>query len=478
MTTQEIAEKTRTAKGSDSRSAVIQLRHEFASRYAQHVSSAASPIRSIAKMTQEIEAECEKQKISPKIMRQEIVNRTIGDINPRYIVEHDAKYDYRAIADLLGLAFPQERINGYVSAGKVYQKLRRQMETYERALIKSGWDIHMYDIAGVGNPILREWIAEDQMKQWNLKFDTDQVLLSTGSLDGIDKTLRGLRAVKWPGPTGSAAMLFPAPSFGVPEWQAKMHGYEVIRLRTEESAQYKLTAEQLSDFLSEHPSIRAVYLTISNNPTAYSYTCDELQSLLQAMRAFPNTLILADMAYIGTGDIAKDKERMRAFAEQPQLDQIIFFWSMSKAFTMTGDRFGYICVGNPEIAQAISVSWVNGIAALPAEWQLRFMAFYQHIQKHPEIREMIASFYALRRRALEKQLRELNAKEGLFAELLSGDETTIYNWSRLNKGESVFTLFEKTGIAGVPGSAFGYSDDHIRLSVGIHPVPGWEDTAL
>jgi hypothetical protein len=26
----------------------------------------------------------------------------------------------------------------------------------------------------------------------------------------------------------------------------------------------------------------------------------------------------------------------------------------------------------------------------------------------------------------------------------------------------------------VPGTAFGYDADHVRFSVGIEPVPGWE----
>ena len=44
----------------------------------------------------------------------------------------------------------------------------------------------------------------------------------------------------------------------------------------------------------------------------------------------------------------------------------------------------------------------------------------------------------------------------------------------MRKGEDAFSLFEKTGIAGVPGSGFGYSDDYIRFSIGVIPVPSFE----
>jgi aspartate/methionine/tyrosine aminotransferase len=38
-------------------------------------------------------------------------------------------------------------------------------------------------------------------------------------------------------------------------------------------------------------------------------------------------------------------------------------------------------------------------------------------------------------------------------------------------GEDTFSLFEKTGIAGVPGSGFGYRDEYVRFSIGTIPVP-------
>jgi aspartate/methionine/tyrosine aminotransferase len=131
-------------------------------------------------------------------------------------------------------------------------------------------------------------------------------------------------------------------------------------------------------------------------------------------------------------------------------------------------------VGDPQLAPLLRVSWMNGTATLPAEWQLRFMAFFEHIQRHPELREKVSALYALRRRALIHQLRALNDEHHLFRRINMDDGGTIYNWTQLNEGQDVFSVFARTGIAGVPGTAFGYSDDHVRFSVGIEPVPGWE----
>jgi aspartate aminotransferase len=99
------------------------------------------------------------------------------------------------------------------------------------------------------------------------------------------------------------------------------------------------------------------------------------------------------------------------------------------------------------------------------------------VQRSPAIREKVSALYALRRRALISQLQTLNDEYQLFQRINLDDGGTIYNWSKLSGGQDVFSVFARTGIAGVAGSAFGYTNDHVRFSVGIEPVPGWEQFA-
>ncbi|MGH2510168.1 MAG: hypothetical protein ACRDHZ_22550, partial [Ktedonobacteraceae bacterium] len=63
------------------------------------------------------------------------------------------------------------------------------------------------------------------------------------------------------------------------------------------------------------------------------------------------------------------------------------------------------------------------------------------------------------------------AEHHLFTQVYLGDEATVYNWSQLQPGEDAFSLFEKTGLAGVPGSGFVYTDDFVRFSIGVIPIP-------
>ena len=453
--------------------AISQLRAAFVAKMTDDPQAKATPIRMMARMTSAVTAECRARGYDETLIATEVVNRTIGDINLRYVVEHDERYEYRTLADELGIALPGEDINGITATGARYYYLRERMMVHERALLARGYDAHMYDLPGVGNPILREWLCADQ-EQWGLRFTPEQVLLSNGSLDGLDKAMRGLRASRWAGPAESSAIIFPSPGFNVPEWQARSLGISVVQVRTTPESGYRLTAAQLRETLTAHPEARGLYLTLSNNPTAFSYTPTELLALLDIVAEHPQLMVLADMAYTGTGELADERARLATFAGHPAFSQAIFFWTLSKVYTMTGDRFGYLCVGDPTLAPLLGISWANVIASLPAEWQFRYMAFYEFVRDHPEIREKISGLYRLRRRALVAQLREIDHEQSLFARVNLDDGGTVYNWSQLRAGEDVFSLFKKTGIAGVPGSAFGFSDDHIRFSIGIVPVVGWE----
>ncbi len=99
------------------------------------------------------------------------------------------------------------------------------------------------------------------------------------------------------------------------------------------------------------------------------------------------------------------------------------------------------------------------------------MAYVKLIRARPWFGEKLRKFYRLRRQRFIRQLQHINEQQPLFANIFPDDDATVYNWSQLLPGEDAFTLFEKTGIAGVPGSGFGYSDEYVRFSIGVIPVP-------
>ena len=457
----------------EQRRQMADLRQEATARYRPLVATGAAPIRVMARMVAELQEQARQLDLPAGLIASQIVNRTIGDVDLRKVTERDEETDYSTLAEEFGLALPGEELQGRVSSGETYLWLRQRMQDHERTLLSQGTDLRLYDIYGVGNPLLRGWLAEE-MAAWGLAIPKERVYLSIGAMDGVDKTLRGLAHLLETRGDHSRAALFPAPGFNVPEWQAKSFGYRVHRVMTRAEDGFKLTAAQVEQALDEARDLRLIYLTVSNNPTAFAYSHDELKALLAVARRAAaggrDVYILADVAYVGTGVPEEDRERMRAFAESEALGQTIFVSSLSKTHSLTGDRMGWVSVADEELAKLLTPAWTNSTAALPAEWQLRFLANMDLFRERPWLEEKLRKLYALRRGRLIEQLQRLDAEHHLFAQVHLDDRTTVYNWSELREGEDVFSLFEKTGIAGVPGSGFGYSDAYVRLSVGVVPV--------
>src|SRR6266550_1089586 len=135
-----------------------QLRHQLLLHYRPTLQQGAGPIRVMARMAAELERQCQEQGIAPEIVQSELVNRTIGDINLRLVTECEGEAggsgDYRMLAEELGIALPGENINGYVASGETYLWLRDQMLECERLLLAEKFDLRIYDILAVGNPIL------------------------------------------------------------------------------------------------------------------------------------------------------------------------------------------------------------------------------------------------------------------------------------------------------------------------------------
>jgi aspartate/methionine/tyrosine aminotransferase len=455
------------------------LREQLVARYRPVIQQGSGPIRMMARMIAELEQECREHHLDDEVMRAGIVNRTIGDVDLRRVTECEGEPggtgDYRLLADELGVALPGEQISGYTATGDTYLWLRQQMQECERLLLDQRYDVRMYDIYGIGNPLLRRWLAEDMQRKWGIPVVREQVYLGLGAMDSIDKVLRALRLVLSDKGIEHPAALFPEPGFSVPEWQARSFGYRLHQVQTTAGHSFKVSTEQLEEALSTSPDIHVIYLTVTNNPTTFAYNAQELTALFDTLRPYWQQgrpiYILADMAYIGTAqDQSEDRARMTTFTPPDVLQHTIFINSFSKVYSLTGERLGYVAIGDASLAPLLIAAWTNSNASLPGEWQLRYMAYYRLLSERPWLADKLRAFYRLRRDRLVSQLNRINREQPLFRAVYLGDDATVYNWSQLAEGEDAFSLFEKTGIAGVPGSGFGYTDDYIRFSIGVIPV--------
>ena len=320
----------------EQRALVRKLRPQMVERYRPIMMQGAGPTRAMARMVGELAQQCRACHLDEEIIQDEIVNRTIGDVDLRRVSECEGTAggpaDYRMLADELGIALPGEQIHGYTARGDAYLWLREEMMHCERALLQQGFDVRIYDIPGIGNQLLRSWLAGD-MQGWGLPVTKEQVYLALGAMDSTDKVLRAMNHLLRERTGAAPGILFPEPGFTVPEWQARSYGYNLHRFNTGAEHNFKLIPDELDTLLRQWPDIGLIYLTVTNNPTTFAYTADELNALYTIMRPYwqagRDIYILADLAYIGTSEPEADRQRMSAFTPPDILQHSIFTSSFS-----------------------------------------------------------------------------------------------------------------------------------------------------
>ena len=241
-----------TSLSQDQQRALLRtLRQQMVEQFRPLIMQGAGPIRVMARMVGELEQQCRDNHIDEEIMQSEIVNRTIGDVNLRRVSECEGVAggigDYRMLADELGVALPGEQLYGYTASGDTYLWLREEMMRSERTLLEQQFDVRVYDISGIGNSLMRSWLAED-MQQWGLPVTKEQVYLALGAMDSVDKVLRAMNHLLRERNGAAPGILFPEPGFSVPEWQARSYGYQLHHFRTDAENTFKLTPERTRQF--------------------------------------------------------------------------------------------------------------------------------------------------------------------------------------------------------------------------------------
>src|SRR5579862_1934664 len=163
------------------RERVAQLREEASAWARPLVGAGAAPIRVMARMVNNLEAQCRAEGIPEPVIASMVVNRTIGDVDLRHVSPVDDGPEYVSLADDMGLALPDEVIGGRRSTGETYRWIHERMLDFERQLLARGFDLRIYDLAGTGNPLLREMLAAQAQRLWNHTFTPEQIYLSLGS---------------------------------------------------------------------------------------------------------------------------------------------------------------------------------------------------------------------------------------------------------------------------------------------------------
>ncbi len=195
-------------------------------------------------------------------------------------------------------------------------------------------------VAGI--PELREAISKKFLRENEISYQPEQIIVGTGGKQILDNAFRATLN------TGDEVVI-PAPFWvSYPEMVAMSGGTPVI-VKTEEKNNFLLTPEALEAAIT--PKTKWLVLNSPSNPTGSVYGLPEMKALTDVLLKHPNVHILSDdiyehLVYEGV------KFYTPAQVEPLLKDRILTMNGVSKAYAMTGWRIGY-AGGSVELINAM-----------------------------------------------------------------------------------------------------------------------------
>jgi len=302
---------------------------------------------------------------------------------------------------------------------------------------------------------LREAIKVKFKRDNQLDYNIDQIVVSTGAKNSI---INAVLALVNPGDE----VIIPKPYWVSYSDMVNLAEGKTVFIETSVENGYKITPQQLEDSITNKTKL--FMFSSPNNPSGMMYNRDELEALAQVFEKYPHIYIISDEIYEHISFAGKHCS-IAQFGTL--INRTVTVNGVSKAFSMTGWRIGYI--GAPkEIAYACEklqsqfTSGTNSIAQRAA-----IAALSDNIE--PTL-NMVNEFRKRRDLCLDllKDIpgMKLNKPDGafyLFPEIShyfgkSYQGTTIHNSQDL-----CLFLLNQVYVVTVAGSAFG-NDNCLRFS--------------
>lgn len=302
---------------------------------------------------------------------------------------------------------------------------------------------------------LREAIANKLKRDNGLDYSPQQICVSNGAKQAI---LNVLAAVINEGDE----VLLPSPYWVSYDEMVKMMGGKSVFIPTSISSDFKMTAEQLENAITE--KTKALLFSSPCNPSGSYYTHEELQSLVEVLQKYPQITIISDEIY----EYINYEEKTPSIAAFPEVyEQTAVINGMSKGFAMTGWRIGYSAcpqwlakacekVQGQMTSGANTVAQRAAITALstdPKEFEYMIKAFQERRDLVFDLMSEIPGF----------KVRKPKAAFYFFPDISFYLGKTINGTPMENADDFAMFLLENAFVGSVGGVSFG-SPECIRFS--------------
>lgn len=309
-----------------------------------------------------------------------------------------------------------------------------------------------------GLPKLKEAIVEKLKKDNNLIYEPKNIVISCGAKHSIYNVIQVLIN------PGDEVIIFSPYWVSYPE-QIRLAEGKIVVCPTEDN-NFRIDINRLKRLIT--PKTKLIIINSPQNPSGCIYDEETLQKIIKLLYENKNIFILSDEIY---EKIIFDGLKHISIA---QLDneiknRTIIVNGMSKSFSMTGWRIGYIAAPK-EIAEAISNLQSHSTSNPTTFCQTASIVALEKEHESEEIKNMLNAF-AERREVIYN---ELNSIEGfdvfkpqgafyIFPKISSYYGKKFQNEIIDSSIKFSEILLDRANVAVVPGIEFG-CDQFIRLS--------------
>ncbi|RMA57733.1 pyridoxal phosphate-dependent aminotransferase [Ulvibacter antarcticus] len=302
---------------------------------------------------------------------------------------------------------------------------------------------------------LKQAIITKFKRDNNLTYSPSQIVVSTGA----KQSLANLAMVLL---NEGDEVLLPAPYWVSYGDISKLAGGVPVEIKSSIENDFKITAADLEAAIT--PKTKMMIYSSPCNPSGSVYSKEELRALADVLVKYPDIIVISDEIYEHINFVGKHT----SIAEFDDMyDRTVVVNGVSKAYSMTGWRIGYI--GGPDwIARACNkmqgqiTSGANCIAQ---------RATITALENPPSKIQFMVDAFKERRTLILNLLSEIpgiktNEPEGafyVFPDISSYFGKTLKGMKIANASDFSLFLLEKANVATVTGEAFG-DPNCIRIS--------------
>ena len=311
-----------------------------------------------------------------------------------------------------------------------------------------------------GMPELKDAICKKLLRDNGLNYLPEQIVISSGAKSSLYHAICALVE-------DGDEVIIPSPYWLTYPELVGLAGGKSVFVKTKPENGYKITASELESAITD--KTKCFILNSPNNPTGAVYDKDEIEQLAKVVEKY-GIYVISDEIY---EKLVYDGQKHYSIAAYSEFlkEHTVVVNGMSKSYSMTGWRIGYIAAPTL-ISKAVSSMQSHTTSNACSIAQYASVEALNSAESESFIKTMQETFDN-RRKLMVSLLKEISGvkviePKGAFYVFIDISETfgKSFEGQKITGSLSFADAALKKGVAVIPGAAFG-DDDCIRLSYAI-----------